>query len=209
MGLIRTLVDYGQQAYEGLKPPAAARLVAQPTAPQEEVNYPQIKLSGQEPAQPRPKVELKNFQQQLGQDAALVQNTLRQKLAEYGLPGHTQIQVFRDETGNFKLKGNTKPDTAQKIEFDLNQNPDFKQQFLRLAQHRPTLDYLQNINRIKSTYGGENQVLNSLLSENPANNSLQAIAQRFDRLNKASGLGDSVDFTDSQPAPVNQFSVAV
>jgi hypothetical protein len=209
MGLIRTLVDYGQQAYEGLKPPGESKAAKPQNQTEDEINYPQIKLSGRQPVTSKPRVELKAFQQQIGQDSAQVQNTLRQKLAEYGLPSHTRIQALRDPTGSFKIAGNINPEIARKIEFDLNQNPDFKQQFLRLEQQQPTLDYLQNIMRISSAYGGENQVLNSLLSANPANNSLHDISQRFDRLHKVTDYQHDSVFDNTEPHTVNRFSVAV
>jgi len=209
MGLIRTLVQYGHQAYDELKPPKANKLLNQPNKTTDEVNYPQIRLSGRQPEVARPKVELKEFKQQIGQDAANIQGMLRQKLAEYNLPHYTRLAVLRDEAGHFKIDGNIKADTARKIEFDLNQNPEFKQQFLRLEQHQPTLDYLQNIMRINSTYGGDNQVLNSLLSSNPDNNSLQAISQRFDRLHRTTQSDTANEIKTAEPAPASSFSIAV
>ncbi len=203
MGLISTLFDYGNQAYEGLKPKQEQAVNRQNPAT-EEVNYPQIRLSGQQPPASKPSVQLRDFQLQLGQDTAYVKTTLRQKLAEYGLPSQTTIRVVRNETGQFEVEGKVPEDIATKIEFDLNQNPDFKMRFLRLSQHAPTLDYLQNVMRLSSLYGGENQVFNSILSENPQNNSLQDISQRFSQMNKVSNpAGDS--FTETVPG----FSVAV
>lgn len=211
MGLIRTLVDYGQQAYEELKP-NNVNAAEKPSSQDQESNdnnYAQIKLSGQQPIAHKPRLELQSFREQIGQDAASVQTTLRQKLAEYGLPNHTRISLLRDDSGQFKINGNIKPDSARKIEFDLNQNPDFKQQFLRLSQQQPTLDYLHNIARIKSTYGGDNQLMNSLLSENPTNNSLQAISQRFERLHRATSESAANSLNQVNIPSANQFSVVV
>jgi len=208
MGLIRTLVDYGQQAYEELKPNNVNAAEKPSIKVDNDDTDSQIKLSGRQPIAQKPRLELQSFREQIGQDAASVQTTLRQKLAEYGLPNHTRVSLLRDDSGQFKINGKINPDTARKIEFDLNQNPDFKQQFLRLSQQQPTLDYLHNIARIKSSYGGDNQVMNSLLSENPTNNSLQAISQRFERLNKATGDTLS-NLSHANNTSGSQFSVVV
>ncbi len=187
MGLIRTLVDYGQQAYDGLKQPAA------PAAPQsvaavEEVHYPQIKLSGVEQQEQKPRLEVKNLKQSLGQDTAFVQTTIRQKLAEYGLPARASIQLYRDDAGAIRIQGTISSEAAGRIEQDINRNPDFKERYLRISQNQPTLDYIQNNLKITTTYGSSNSIFDSLISANPQHNSLQDLTTRFSNLNKAQAV---------------------
>jgi len=184
MGLIRTLVDYGQQAYDGLKQPAAPS-IQQPTATLEEIHYPQIKLSGVEQPEQKPRLEVKNLKQSLGQDTAFVQTTIRQKLAEYELSPKTTVQLYRDNIGVIRIQGNLSADAAGKIEQDINHNPDFKQRYLRISQNQPTLDYIQNNLKISTTYGSSNSIFDALISTDPQNNSLQDLTTRFSNLNKS------------------------
>ena len=205
MGLIRTLVDYGQQAYDGLKQPAAPS-IQQPVAALEEVHYPQIKLSGQEQPEQKPRLEVKSLKQSLGQDTAFVQTTIRQKLAEYGLPARTSVQLYRDDVGAIRIQGNLSAEAAGKIEQDINRNPDFKQRYMRISQNQPTLDYIQNNLKISTTYGSSNSIFDALISTDPQNNSLQDLTTRFSNLHKSQG--QQSDLT-SESGNRSSFSLTV
>ncbi|WP_020407675.1 hypothetical protein [Hahella ganghwensis] len=205
MGLIRTLVDYGQQAYDGLKPPAkSAEQKVQP--PVEEINYPQIQLSGQAAEEQKPRLSVSEFKQLLGQDTAYIQTTIRQKLAEYGANPRTGIQLFRDEHGAIRLNANLPEETRNNIEQDINRNPDFKHRYLRISQNQPTLDYIQNNLNIRQTYGSSNNIFDSLISTDPGNNSLQDLTTRFSNLSKSQPRSEET-LTENQPA--RGFSISV
>ncbi|OZG72583.1 hypothetical protein BTA51_15860 [Hahella sp. CCB-MM4] len=205
MGLIRTLVDYGQQAYDGLKPPA--KTADQPAqSAVEDINYPQIKLSGEVQTDQKPKLSVKEFRQSLGQDTAFIQMTIRQKLAEYGANPRANVQLYRDDTGAIRLNGNLPAETAANIEQDINRNPDFKHRYLRISQNQPTLEYIQNNLNIRQTYGSNNSLFDSLISADPANNSLQDLTTRFSNLGKGQRQGN---YSEADEKPAKGFSISV
>ncbi|AZZ91123.1 hypothetical protein EUZ85_10445 [Hahella sp. KA22] len=187
MGLIRTLFEYGNQAYEGLKQPTAAQQTKAGAAMDNLPEPGTVTLSGQQQEQSsRPRVMIKEFQQGVGQDTAFVQQTLRQKLAEYGVASvRGQVRLGRSETGALEISGAIPTEAKQKIEADINRNPDIKQTFVRLSNQKPALDYVQNVMRLQNAYGGDNSLFSSLLSSNPQNNSLQDIVQRFHKMGSA------------------------
>ena len=209
MGLIKTLFDYGHRAYDDLKPRPEKLVPEQRQNEAEDVSYSQIKLSGEQPSKTTPRIEIKTYQQQVGQETAYIQATLRQKVAEYGLAPTTKLSIYRDEIGAVKLEANIPSEIINKIEFDLNQNPDFKQRFLKVSEQSPTLNYLQNVDRIRSTYGTENEVVNTLLSKNSENNSLQAISQRFERLNQVSQKETITASAIENDSSKGSFSIAI
>jgi len=175
-----------------------------PTAPQAE---PSAAAKGKKPAEPtrkillddpvslrqslgldpsKPRVSLQDFRAQVGQDSALLENTLRTKIAEYGLRPGTKLELARDERGEIQVLGANLPQgVLMQIAKDLNLNQEFRNAFSRLSVNQPTLDYAANVNKLSSTYGTGNSLFNSLLSNRGDNNSLLDLANRYEKLKQS------------------------
>ena len=128
------------------------------------------------------RVDLETFKSELGQDQAFLKETLKNKLAEYKLNPRTQLAVQKDIYGNIELKGAMRPIDQEKLTTDLNNNKHFKDAFQRLSKQQPTLDYVDNVVKISSTYGVGNNLFNELISEQSEHNNLRDIAHRYESL---------------------------
>jgi len=133
------------------------------------------------------KIKVETYKNELGKDNAIVQETLKNKLAEYRLSANTQLKVEKDMLGNVALKGALLQSDLERIGDDLNNSAAFKNSFSRLSQQKPTLDYVDNVAKISSAYGVENSLFNSLLSNDRDFNKLNDIAHRFDALKNTQG----------------------
>jgi len=131
------------------------------------------------------KIKVEAYKNELGKDNAIVQETLKNKLAEYRLSANTQLKVEKDMLGNVALKGALLQSDLERIGDDLNNSTAFKNSFSRLSQQKPTLDYVDNVAKLSSAYGVENNLFNSLLSDDRDYNKLNDIAHRFDSLKNA------------------------
>ncbi len=93
---------------------------------------------GLDPSKPR--VSLQDFRVQVGQDSALLENTLRTKIAEYGLRPGTKLELARDERGEIQVHGaNTPQGVLMQIGKDLNLNQEVRNAFSRISVNQPTL----------------------------------------------------------------------
>ncbi len=147
-----------------------------------------VTLQGQAPERPvTSKIPLQDFQTSVGQDQAMIQATLRNKLAEYGLRPNTKAEILRDGQGMLRLMANAPQALLSQISQDLNNNGEFRAAFARLSQNQPTLDYVANVKKLSSAYGSANKLFNSLVSTHGDNNSLSDIATRYDNLKQALG----------------------
>ncbi|PID44379.1 MAG: hypothetical protein CSB48_02000 [Proteobacteria bacterium] len=132
-----------------------------------------------------PRIKLNEYKQNVGQDIAYIKETLRNKIAEYQLPGRTRLQVTSDILGNLKLEGHVPEPLKQRITDDLNNNRAMKAAYSRLSTNAPTLDYVDNVMKLSDTYGVKNSLFDSIVSESGEHNGLNDISLRFDRVKQS------------------------
>jgi len=125
------------------------------------------------------KVKVENYKYQLGQENALVRETLRTKLAEYNLNPNTQLSVSKDPFGNVEIKGALLQSDIDRLSEDLNNNTPFKAAFNQLNQHQPTLNYVDNVVKLSDAYGVTNNLFNTLISDDSEFNGLNDISHRY------------------------------
>ena len=143
------------------------------------------------------KIKVETYKNELGRDNAIVQETLKNKLAEYNLNTNTQLKVEKDPFGNVSVKGALLSSDLDRISDDLNNSATFKESFNRLSQQQPTLNYVDNVIKLSSAYGVTNSLFNSLISEDKNYNKLNDIAHRYDTLRNATELKSSESNIDS------------
>jgi hypothetical protein len=137
------------------------------------------------------KVKVETYKNELGRDNAVVQETLKNKLAEYKLSTNTQLKVEKDMFGNVSVKGALLQSDLERISDDLNNSEAFKESFSRLSQQQPTLNYVDNVVKLSSAYGVGNNLFNSLISEDSDYNKLNDIAHRYDALKNTTEVKSS------------------
>jgi len=146
------------------------------------------------------KVKIETYKNELGRDNAIVQETLKNKLAEYKLSVNTQLKVEKDMFGNVSIKGALLQSDIERISDDLNNSETFKDSFSRLSQQQPTLNYVDNVVKLSSAYGVGNNLFNSLISDDSEYNKLNDIAHRYDTLRNTTtaqnSTSDSIDTTN-------------
>jgi len=146
------------------------------------------------------KVKIETYKNELGRDNAIVQETLKNKLAEYKLSVNTQLKVEKDMFGNVSIKGALLQSDIERISDDLNNSETFKDSFSRLSQQQPTLNYVDNVVKLSSAYGVGNSLFNSLISDDSEYNKLNDIAHRYDTLRNTTtaqnSTSDSIDTTN-------------
>jgi len=138
------------------------------------------------------KVKVEAYKNELGRDNAIVQETLKNKLAEYRLSTNTQLKVEKDMFGNVSIKGALLQSDLERISEDLNNSETFKDSFSRLSQQQPTLNYVDNVVKLSSAYGVGNNLFNSLISEDNEYNKLNDIAHRYDTLRNTTAMKDTL-----------------
>jgi hypothetical protein len=143
------------------------------------------------------KVKVEAYKNELGRDNAIVQETLKNKLAEYNLSTNTQLKVEKDMFGNVSIKGALLQSDLERISDELNNSEAFKSSFSRLSQQQPTLTYVDNVVKLSSAYGVGNNLFNSLISEDNEYNKLNDIAHRYDTLKNTSAIKESAASFDS------------
>ncbi|PIE42763.1 MAG: hypothetical protein CSA50_08630 [Gammaproteobacteria bacterium] len=150
-------------------------------------------------AQP-PRIRLDEYRQNVGQDIAYIKETLRNKVAEYQLPGSTRLNITSDLLGNLKLEGQVPEPVKQRIAADLNNSRAMKAAYSRLSANVPTLDYVDNVMKLSDTYGVNNNLFDSIVSTNGEYNALNDISLRFDRVKQSiqeSGQIQSFEIDDT------------
>ncbi len=128
------------------------------------------------------KVELQTLKVEIAQDKSYIQQTLRNKLSEYGINPSTPVALSKDFTGNLSLKGQALNSQLDKVNSDLNKDPNLKASFNRLSKQEPTLDYVDNVVKLSKAYGANNDLFNSLISEKQEFNQLKDITLRYESL---------------------------
>lgn len=142
------------------------------------------------------KVKVEAYKNELGRDNAIVQETLKNKLAEYKLSTNTQLKVEKDMFGSVSVNGALLQSDLERISDDLNNSQVFKDSFGRLSQQQPTLNYVDNVVKISSAYGVGNSLFNSLISEDNEYNKLNDIAHRYDSLKSTTEVKESATTFD-------------
>tara|TARA_R110001592_G_scaffold360979_3_gene670522 strand:+ start:11373 stop:12008 length:636 start_codon:yes stop_codon:yes gene_type:complete len=146
-----------------------------------------VTLLMQQAANPIKKMKLENFKGELGQEKTFINETLKNKLAEYKLNPNTRLNIQKDAFGNIELDGAVLTADLEKLTIDLNNNKLFKSAFDKLSQQEPTLKYVDNVVKISKVYGVQNSLFNSLISEQNEFNKLNDIAHRYEALKSTSG----------------------
>ncbi|MCK7552695.1 hypothetical protein [Marinobacter goseongensis] len=125
-----------------------------------------------------------DYKQTVGQDLAFVRETLRHKLAEYGMHPATAINVTKGDNGNVQVEGKVPEAKRGQIEQDLNNNKGFQDAFSRLSVNEPTLHFVDNALKLNRAYGVNNSLLDTLVSDNQQFNGLQDLVHRYDTMRK-------------------------
>lgn len=141
-----------------------------------------VTLLMQQSAHSFKKVKVESFKGELGQEKSFINETLKNKLAEYGLNPNTRLTLQKDFFGEIELVGSAIPSDLEKMAQDLNNNKLFKSAFDKLSKQEPTLKYVDNVVKISQVYGVENTLFNSLISEQNEFNKLNDIAHRYETL---------------------------
>ena len=141
-----------------------------------------VTLIMQQNANPIKNVKVENFKGELGQEKTFINETLKNKLAEYKLNPNTRLSIEKDGFGNIELKGSLLASDIEKLNQDLNNNKLFKSAFDKLSQQEPTLNYVDNVVKISKVYGVQNALFNSLISDQNEFNKLNDIAHRYEAL---------------------------
>tara|TARA_R110001592_G_scaffold59200_1_gene179580 strand:+ start:26515 stop:27147 length:633 start_codon:yes stop_codon:yes gene_type:complete len=141
-----------------------------------------VTLLMQQASNPIKKVKLENFKGELGQEKTFINETLKNKLAEYKLNPNTRLNIQKDGFGNIELQGSVLASDLERLTQDLNNNKLFKSAFDKLSQQEPTLKYVDNVVKISKVYGVQNSLFNSLISDQNEFNRLNDIAHRYESL---------------------------
>lgn len=141
-----------------------------------------VTLLMQQAANPIKKMKLESFKSELGQEKTFINETIKNKLAEYKLNPNTRLNIQKDAFGNIELDGSVLPSDLEKLTLDLNNNKLFKSTFDKLSQQEPTLKYVDNVVKISKVYGVQNSLFNSLISDQNEFNKLNDIAHRYEAL---------------------------
>lgn len=208
MGILDAALNFGARAMQGLESGAPS---GQQSAP---ANQPEA------PDTPRPKnamadervtladqqakktnlgdLPLREYKDYVARDSNFVKETVGTKLSELDVDLGAKISIRKNSLGELEVEAKVPPETRDRIENDLNQNRAFKAAFNRLSVNQPTVEYLDNVSRISQAYGESNSMLESIVSENPDNNSLQDLAHRYQELRKQIASEDGVTDTGAE-----------
>ena len=141
-------------------------------------------LTGSKPKTKTGRLSVTQYRQQVGQDLAFVRETLRHKLAEYGMQPTTQIAASRATNGEVQVQGRMPEQPRQRIEQDLNNSREFREAMQRLSVNEPTLAFVDTALKLNQAYGTSNTVLDTLVSDNQQFNGLQDLVHRYDSIRR-------------------------
>lgn len=146
-----------------------------------------VTLSGGAIPKASAKLALQQYKSSVGQDAQFVKETLRHKIAEYGIHPGTKMSVTRSDKGSLQLQAAIPAEKRERIEQDLNNNQAFKEAFQRLSTQEPTLAFVDTALKLNQAYGVNNALLESLVSENDQFNGLGDLVHRYDSIRRVVG----------------------
>lgn len=190
--MLKTLFEYGYNAYEQMKKAELAKVTGvQPAVPLPQTGPAEVLLSG-EPVIPvrKPTLAVSQLRFNLGQETAQLQQMLRKKLAEAGIPQGTQIQLRKTEIGTLSVEARVSTEMREKLENVLNQSSEMRIQFNRISQHKPAVEFITNATRLQKVYGADNIAMQTVVSGDDKLNSLQDITQRLQQLRHTQGQKD-------------------
>jgi hypothetical protein len=153
-----------------------------PLAPNSEKNEKTRELLQQRAEQSFRKVEVNELKSTIGEDQQFLKITLKNKLMEYGVHPNTRISLSKDVSGDLKVTGPMLKSELEKINQDLNNDANLKSAFQRVSQHEPTLSYVSNVVKLSQAYGANNNLFNSLISEDNNYNKLSDISHRYESM---------------------------
>lgn len=204
MGLLdrinNAVADYvARQSQAGERRPGA---VDKQETPQQSANEGNRVTLGDNPAKtPQPRLPLGHYKSSVGQDLNFVRETLRHKIAEYGLNPALQLQVRKSPLGGVELSGGMPNELKDRISRELNHNKGFVDALSRLSVGQPTLEYVDNVMKLSQAYGAGNNLFQSVLSQDNQFNGLHDIAHRLNAMrNTVAGQSINENFrsADSQ-----------
>ncbi|WP_404363632.1 hypothetical protein [Marinobacter sp.] len=146
-----------------------------------------VTLNGGELPKASSRLAVKQYKSDVGQDSAFVRETLRHKIAEYGLNPGTKMGIEKGESGTMKLSARLPENIRQQVEQDLNNNKPFREAIARLSINEPTLAFVDTALKLNKAYGVNNSLLDTIVSENQQFNGLQDLVHRYDRLRRTAG----------------------
>lgn len=191
MSLLTSLIKAGSQFQQAAArgnanaPQASTDNTAKPQAADTtQGNDDRFTLTGGQPKSKTGRLSVSEYRQQVGQDVAYVRETLRHKLAEYGMQPTTQIAAFRSSSGEVKVQGRMPEQPRQRIEQDLNKSTEFRETLKRLSVNEPTLAFVDTALKLNQAYGTSNTVLDTLVSDNAQFNDLQDLVHRHDSIRR-------------------------
>lgn len=205
MSLLTSLIKAGSQFQQ-----ATARKAADPQsatagkagqarpADSRQGNDDTFTLSGGKPQGKTGRLSVTEYRQQVGQDLAFVRETLRHKLAEYGMQPTTQIAASRSASGDVQVQGRMPEQPRQRIEQDLNNSREFRDSLQRLSVNEPTLEFVDTALKLNQAYGTSNTVLDTLVSDNQQFNGLQDLVHRYDSIRRT--------YTGDTSAPARDYA---
>lgn len=146
-----------------------------------------VTLSGGVAANALSRLAVHQYKSDVGQDSVMIKETLRHKIAEYGLHPNTRIAVSKSETGALTLDAGIPADKKQQIEQDLNNNKTFRGAFQRLSVNEPALAFVDTALKLNQAYGVNNSLLDSIVSDNQQFNGLGDLVHRYGNLRETLG----------------------
>lgn len=164
-----------------------------------------VTLNGGELPKASARLAVKQYKSDVGQDAAFVRETLRHKLAEYGVNPGARLAIEKADTGQLHLTAHLPETTRSQIEQDLNNNKPFKEAFGRLSVNEPTLAFVDTALKLNKAYGVNNSLLDTIVSENQQFNGLQDLVHRYDSLRKTAS-SEHLDAAGSQRSYAFSFN---
>lgn len=211
MSLLTSLIKAGtqfQQAASARSKAESAPAAVKPASeePPAAASDDRFTRSGQMGSDKTGRLSVKTYQQQVGQDLAYVKETLRHKLAEYGLKPTTQVAVNRSAAEGIQLEGRMPEEPRLQIQNDLNKSQAFRDAFSRLSVNEPTLKFVDTALKLNKAYGTSNTVLETLVSDNQQFNGLQDLVHRYDSIRK-SFSGPSLPLPEDTSARGYAFSL--
>lgn len=208
MGILDAALNFGARAMQSLESGASNRQQSAPTnkaeapetqRPKNAMADERVTLADRETKKANlGDLPIREYKDYVARDSNFVKETVGTKLSELDVDLGTRLSVRKNSLGDLEVDAKIPAETRDRIESDLNQNRAFKAAFNRLSVNQPTVEYLDNVSRISQAYGEGNSMLESIVSENPENNSLQDLAHRYQELRKQVASEDGMPDAGSE-----------
>ncbi|MDX1754734.1 MAG: hypothetical protein R3175_01605 [Marinobacter sp.] len=185
--LARMSASLQQATSQQTQPQAAPASNAASTEGQAKGGQDDVTLSGGSLPKAASRLAIGEYKSRVGQDSAFVKETLRHKIAEYGVHPGTRMSVTKADDGSLHLQAAIPTQKREQIEQDLNHNTAFREAFNRLSNQEPTLAFVDTALKLNKAYGTSNSLLDSLVSENEQFNGLNDLVHRYDSIRRTIG----------------------